>query len=114
MSRVLTMFSAAALTLLALRASAQAPAAPELALRIERGGDACFESSALRARVRHYLDPDAVPVSNLLVYIDATSRPPRFRIERGGTVVAERQFEALPPSCRERLDAVALAVALAI
>jgi len=73
----------------------------------------CIDEPALRARVAHWLEPRAlVPAASLRVLVSAA--PIAFTLQRDGRDVARRRFGPLPVQCSHRLDALALAIAVAL
>src|SRR3954470_19096440 len=105
----------AAVELLGLTTHAAAQAKPSLGdvLEVHADDTGCVTEPALRARVQRWLKPQGV-ASDVHVEVDAAATPPRFDVRRGGQDVAARSFEVLPEACSDRLDAIAIAVALAI
>jgi len=98
---------------LAAHARAQSGTALRETLRVEPSADGCVSAATLEPRVRRWLRADAQP-SEITVVVHAASAPPSFSVTRGGEVIAERRFDVLPATCSDRLDAIAVAVAVAI
>jgi hypothetical protein len=94
-------------------ASAARAQPSDTVLSVREDHEGCIGERSLRARVGHWLKRGALP-TGITVVVDAASQPVSFSLSREGRVVAERSFELLPDACKDRLDAVALAVALAI
>jgi len=94
-------------------ASAQPDATLDAMLTVEPDPDDCITAPGLRARVRKWLGSDAA-LPELEVSVDPAAEPLAIAIRRGGNVVARRRFEVLPEACKDRIDAVALAIALAL
>jgi hypothetical protein len=92
-------------------AQTKAPLGDVLDVRADDAG--CVTEPALRARVQRWLKPQAV-APDVHVEVDAAATPPRFSVRRGADEVATRSFDVLPAACSDRLDAIAIAVALAI
>jgi hypothetical protein len=104
---------AGVLATLASTARAEPSPSLEAALEVQPGRDPCIAASALRARVQRWLKPGALQ-AGVTVVVNAAVQPLSFSLERGGSVVAKRNFDVLPAACDDRLDAVALAITLAI
>jgi hypothetical protein len=98
-----------------LSAQAAAQARPALGDVLEvRADDAgCVTEPALRSRVQRWLKPQSI-APDVRVQVDAAASPPRFSVRRGSEEVAARSFDVLPAACGDRLNAIAIAVALAI
>jgi hypothetical protein len=80
---------------------------------VEADRSGCINEPALRARVARWLGRDTT-LAGLEVFVEAASEPPGFTVRRAGAVVAERRFESSPPRCADRVEALALAIALAL
>lgn len=108
------LWSLIALTVQSAAARAQSAGA-ELArmLEVEPSADRCIEATALTARVGRWLTRRPKP-GELTIAVDAGAEPLSFTLSRDGRVVAQRTFGLLPERCEDRLDAVALAIAVAI
>src|SRR5689334_16888050 len=100
------------LLLCSARARAQANAALDSVLVVQPDATACITQRALAARVQHWLKRP--PEADVTVRVQADARPLAFTVQHAGVIMAERSFERLPQACPDRLEAVALAVALAI
>jgi hypothetical protein len=82
-------------------------------LSVQPDPSGCIDEPALRARVRHWLAPRAlVPAAGVRVRVHAD--PVAFSVQRDGRNVARREFAVLPVQCANRLDALALAIAVAL
>jgi hypothetical protein len=112
MSGWLRAMLASALWLCAARVRADASSSLDAQLEVQPDASGCIAQRSLSARVAHWLKRP--PQAGVAVVVHAASQPVSFSVEREGRVVAERSFEHLPASCADRLDALALAVALAI
>ncbi len=78
--------------------------------------DACFEPTALRARVVHWLQRNRLE-PRVRVVVSAHGGPRRYvsvLVARDATVIGERRFEHLGARCADALDAVAAAIALVL
>jgi hypothetical protein len=102
-----------ALVLSTLASQATAHAQPRFALEVDGAADGCVTQAALGPRVAHWLKPDA-DVHELSVAVRAREAPLRFTLRRSGQPIAQRSFEVLPTRCADRLEAVAIAIALAL
>lgn len=105
--------AAAGLLGLTTRAAAQPKAPLGDVLEVHADDAGCVTEPALRARVQRWLKPQSLAL-DVRVEVDAAASPPRFSVRRGGAEVAARTFDVLPAACSDRLDAIAIAVALAI
>jgi len=78
----------------------------------------CLSAAALRAGVQRWLARSGAlrkpALDALAVTVDAASEDPGFTVRRRGDVVAQRRFAVLPERCADRVDAVALAIGLAL
>jgi len=83
------------------------------ALLVEPDTSGCITHAALLARVLHWLKP-AIEIGDVHVLVRGRARPPSFVVRRGTGSPAERSFTVLPTRCRDRVDAMALAIALAL
>jgi hypothetical protein len=89
------------------------PSVVPLTLRGDSRG--CLAHGALSARIKHYLTNPAQTPARLSVRVRAPNAgTTEFALERDGTTLAVRRFAALPKACLDRLDAIALAIALAV
>jgi hypothetical protein len=82
-------------------------------LDVERDEARCITEGALRRRVAHWLRADA-ELADIEVKVHAAAEPLTFTVRRRGEIVAERRFDVLPRRCADRVEAVALAVALGL
>ena len=74
----------------------------------------CLTRAAIEARIKHYRS-DKANAAALHVHVRAPdSGTTEFVIAYAGNTAAVRRFQALPQACADRLDAIALAIALAI
>ncbi len=107
--------SALVLGMLAVHARVQAQAGAGLGdgLRVEPSADGCVTLATLEPRVRRWLDAQARR-GVIAVAVHAGGEPPAFSVLRDGKVIARRSFDVLPAACSDRLDAIAVAVAVAI
>jgi hypothetical protein len=69
--------------------------------------------STLQPRVQRWLGATAIR-SGLRVIVRGAAQPMAFSVQHGAVDFAERSFDVLPQNCTDRVDAVALTVALAI
>jgi hypothetical protein len=82
-------------------------------LSVQPDPASCLAEPALRARVGRWLAPRAlVPTPSLRVVVSPD--PVAFTVQRDGRDVARRTFDVLPVQCAHRLDAVGLAIAVAL
>jgi hypothetical protein len=100
-------------SMLSAAARAQPEASLEAVVRVEPDTRGCVTKAALQARVRHWLDASTA-LDDVAVEVRAAARPPAFVVLRSGSIIAERRFPVLPTQCRDRLDALAIAIALAL
>lgn len=105
--------AAAGLFGLTTHAAAQPKAPLGDVLEVHADDAGCVTEPALRTRVQRWLKPQAI-APDVRVEVDAAASPPRFSVRRGSAEVAARSFDVLPAACSDRLDAIAIAVALAI
>lgn len=103
----------AALALLWVASAAHAQASEDVALRVASDAAGCTTEAALRARLRE-LKVRGHAGGKLEVRIDAASEPVVLELRRDGVVLATRRFEALPARCEERLETLAVVIALAV
>jgi hypothetical protein len=95
-------------TFISRQACAQKPQLIEL----EEQPSGCFEREQLEAEVLAELGPTEVPAR---LHVQANlGKPSGFVLWDGDEVVAERQFESLPPDCAAQLRMLAVVIALAI
>jgi hypothetical protein len=92
---------------------AQSRARLSEALVVEPDKSGCITHAALLARVLHWLEP-SLEIGDVQVLVRGRARPPSFVVQRGTGSPAERSFDVLPARCRDRVDAMALAIALAL
>jgi hypothetical protein len=83
------------------------------ALLVEPDKNGCITHAAVLARVLHWLKP-SVEIGDVQVLVRGSARPPSFVVRRGTGSPAERSFDLLPARCRDRVDALALAIAIAL
>jgi hypothetical protein len=82
-------------------------------LDVEHDPSGCITEAPLRARVEHWLTPGVVtPEVAVTVHVERDMLA--FSMRRAGKLIALRGFEIARSPCRDRRDAVALAIALAI
>jgi hypothetical protein len=91
----------------------QANAQLAAALTVEPSADGCITAAALRPKIARWLRR-STPPAGLAVSVHGASEPLAFTLERDGQTIAERTFERLPARCKDRLDAMAIAIAIAI
>lgn len=82
-------------------------------LRVEPSADGCVTKAKLQTRVQRWLGATAIR-SGLRVTVHGAAEPMAFSVQHDAAGVAERSFDVLPQNCPDRIDAVALTVALAI
>jgi len=82
-------------------------------LRVEPSADGCVTKATLQPRVQRWLGATAIR-SGLRVIVRGAAQPMAFSVQRDAVDFAERSFDVLPQKCTDRVDAVALTVALAI
>jgi hypothetical protein len=83
------------------------------AILVEPDRSGCITHAAVLARVLHWLKP-SVEIGDVEVLVHGGGRPPSFVVRRGTGSPSERRFDVLPARCRDRVDAMALAIALAL
>lgn len=116
-------WAGAALIAMAAAASIASAQQTEAVARIAVAGagpDGCLRAGPLRESVERWLSRsprmrdrrDALAA--LEVEVDADADPVTVTVRRGGRAVAERRFDVLPERCEDRIDAVSLAIALAL
>jgi len=82
-------------------------------LRVEPSADGCVTKATLQPRVQRWLG--ATPIrSGLRVIVRGAAEPMAFSVQHDAVDFAERSFDVLPKNCTDRVDAVALTIALAI
>ena len=91
---------------------ARAQPATGLELAVEDDAQACVTEPSLRARIDRFLRVRQPIDVEIVVRPDA--RPVAFELRRGGASIAERRFRVLPEACASRLDALAIAIAVAV
>jgi len=94
-------------------ADAQRDAELRAALAVEADPRGCITERALRPRVARWLVADA-EFAEVEVVVHAAAEPPTFSVRRRGEQVAERRFDVSPARCADRIEALALAIALAL
>jgi hypothetical protein len=82
-------------------------------LDVEHDPTGCIAEVSLRARVEHWLKPGSV-LPEVAVTVHVEHDLLAFSMRRAGKLVALRGFEIARSPCRDRRDAIALAIALAI
>ncbi|MFT5356971.1 MAG: hypothetical protein ACI9KE_004198 [Polyangiales bacterium] len=80
---------------------------------IIEAGDSCMTTEPVIQRLRYWLSRDELDAS-IRVVVRPGARAASFSFQRGDEAPAERHFDVLPQECAARLDAVTLAIALAI
>jgi hypothetical protein len=83
-----------------------------LTLSVARDPQGCVHEAALRAHLDRFLRVHGPIDVEVVVHADA--KPVGFELRHGGAYTAERRFEVLPTGCPARLDALALAIAVAV
>ena len=107
------------LGLLAVAAHASPPPSGEAERSLReslqvQGPVRCLEPEALRAQLQHWLGRDAMDARLRMVVEERGASHASFQLWRDGALVAERHFSQLPERCDEVLEAVGLALALAV
>ena len=77
-----------------------------------RDANGCVAETALRAHLDRYLRVHKPIDVEIVVRMGAD--PIGFDLRRDGAFVAQRRFEVLPAGCEARLDALAIAIAVAV
>jgi len=84
-------------------------------LSVRPSPDGCITHAALSERVQRWLERERVRAPpRLEVAVDGAREPIGFELRQDGETVAERHFAVLPAGCGDRLDALALAIAVAV
>src|SRR5690349_5419355 len=104
----------AAVALLVCAPAVHAQSKARFKLEVEPDAGGCIREPALRERIQRWLNAQLPADEVITVRMRAGSRPVSFAVMRGEDAIAERQFDVLPERCRDRLDALGLAIALAI
>jgi hypothetical protein len=104
--------SRAALVLLAMTPAIGRAQLERLDLVVEQDPRGCVHEAALRAHVDRYLRVHE-PIE-VQVVVHARKEPLGFELRRKGAFFAERHFDVLPEGCDARLDALSLAIAVAV
>jgi hypothetical protein len=91
----------------------RAQSADAIKLQITPDAGGCITEAALRARIAS-LHVQAKDADGLELAVDASNEPATLEVRRNEVVVAARRFDALPVRCADRLQTIALVVALAI
>lgn len=95
-------------------ASAQA-LANEVQTTVEGDGRGCVSQSALSRRIVHYLSRTAHVPADLHIHVRAPKTGvTEFELGQAGTQIAVRRFDSLPKTCADRVNAIALAIAVAV
>jgi hypothetical protein len=101
------------LLLLGASEAASAHAQPGgLQLEVSADERGCVSEASLRARLQRILRVHAAIDVEVVVHADA--EPVAFELRHDGVSAAERRFDVLPAGCAARLDALALAIAVAV
>lgn len=96
-----------------LVATTSAHAQPSgLQLEVSADAQGCVSEASLRARLERFLRVHR-PI-DVEVVVRAGAEPVAFELRHDGVFAAERRFEVLPAGCSSRLDALALAIAVAV
>ena len=82
-------------------------------LTVEPKDDPCITLDALKQRTESYLQTDS-PRHAVAIDVIVAHGKVSFSVKRKATQLAHRQFTELPTECAARIDAVALAIALAL
>ncbi len=99
----------------AARAQTQLRVSLADAITVGSVGDTCVTAEAIVTRVAHWLGRDAIEGGiDVRVLLDETSRQFSFVLQRGDEPVAQRVFDVLPSVCGARIEALSLAIAIAI
>jgi hypothetical protein len=77
------------------------------------GRDVCITAQALRPRIARWLR-GRIWQPEVEVSVAASAKPVSFQLRRGAQSVARREFDVLPSGCNDRLNALALAIAIAL
>lgn len=85
---------------------------PALELSVNPDAQGCVDETALRAHLDRFLRVHRPIDVEVVVHAGAT--PVGFELRHDGAITAERRFDVLPTGCRARLDALALAIAVAV
>ena len=93
-------------------AGAQADVA-EIPLRATPDARNCVTERALQTRLAN-LRVQSERARGLSIRVDAASQPVVLEVLRDDGVIAVRRFDALPARCEERLETLALVIALAV
>ena len=96
-----------------IAASARAQAIDAIELRVVPDPRGCVTEAALRARIAS-LKARADGARGLALVVNAAHSPEVLELRRDGAMIARRSFETLPERCSDRLETIALVVALAI
>lgn len=80
---------------------------------IVESGDTCMTTEAIVSRLSSWLRRDEIDAS-IRVVVRPGTHTASFSFQRGDEAPAERHFDVLPQECTDRVDAVTLAIALAI
>ncbi len=85
------------------------------AISVDSVGEACADSGALVERVGHWLRrPSLAAGITVQVELGGEGAAASFELRRPGEPPAVRSFDVLPGECEARLDALGLAIAIAI
>ncbi len=97
-------------------AAQEAPTRPVAeAVTVVPGDDECLTQARIAERLARLLDSPVIDAGiEVEVHLDRDGETVRFLMGRSGQAEAERRFDLLPRECAARLDAVSLAIALAI
>jgi hypothetical protein len=98
---------------LALARIAHGQSVEAIELRIAPDARGCVTDAALRARIAS-LRVRVEDASGLGFAIDASQESVVLEVRRDDVVIATRRFDALPERCADRLQTIALVIALAI
>lgn len=97
----------------ALARPARADERPLAEALVVEAADPCLEPARLAERLAEWLGRDALD-ERLMVLVLPTARGADFALHRDGDRTAVRRFPVLPTDCAERIDALTLAMALAL
>jgi hypothetical protein len=101
----------ACVTAVARSAYAQPVETIDLQVTSDAGG--CITEAALRARIAS-LHVQVEDTHGLAFMVDASSEPAVVEVRRDDVVIAKRRFDGLPERCADRVQTIALVIALAI